>query len=208
MKKPHSNSTHFDGSKLVPDIDRVRADHGVVNEYYYWVGLTKTCPLETFDVAGINFSKRNERYISDPLGGPTMRAVPEEGSIVLLSEMKFRRLAERLPRAVIRVFGNRDPQALKEEPNTGVNVGDAYTRPQRGQLIIIPTREEVEARRKAGKPAQEYRPSPLDVPAARYMFAQLSEDQTKGSRGSTYETIEQTGLEWPAKLAELAALLG
>jgi len=107
-------------------------------------------------------------------------------------------MRDRLRRTVIRFL---DDAGQTEEPGTGQNVGDNHVRPRRGQIITIPTDEDIEDRGRRGKPTNAYRPHPNDVPAARYMFAQICDDQDKGSRGEYYpDTLETTGLSWPDEL--------
>ena len=75
--------------------------------------------------------------------------------------------------------------------------------PPKGHLITIPTEGDLAERRKSGRAARQYNPDPRDVPAARYIFAQLCADQVNGSRSDVYpEPLEKTGLEWPDKIEE------
>lgn len=190
--------THIGGSDLVPDLEAHKSQLGVARGYLYWVGVTPSCPREHIDLAGINFPKVNENLVSDPMRTGNKRRVPVIGAIVMIDEHKIQRMRDKLKRTVIRFL---DDGGQQEEPGTGQNVGDNHQRPRRGQLITIPTPEEIEERRRRGKPTNEYRPHPNDVPAARYMFAQICEDQQKGSRGEYYpDTLETTGLWWPDEL--------
>lgn len=187
--------THISGKSLVPDLDDLRSNAGISLQYRYWVGITPSCPVESIDIAGINFPKINENLVEDPMRTGIKRRVPVIGSIVYLTEDKIRRIRERLARTVIRF--TEDP-GEQDEPGTGQNLGDAHRRARRGQVITIPTSQEVVERRKAGKATRQYVPGPNDVPAARFLFAQLCADQVNGSRGDVYpETLETTGLEWP-----------
>lgn len=192
--------TKIDGSQLVPDLNKAsRNAGGVLQSYKYWVGVTPSCPVEHIDLAGINFPKVNENLVDDPMRTGQRRRVPVIGAIVFLTEDKIRKMRERLPRTVIRFYDN--DQGERDEPGTGQNIGDNHRRPRRGEPITIPSADEVEQRRKAGKPTRQYIPNPNDVPAARYMFAVLCADQVNGSRGDYYpETLETTGLEWPGEL--------
>ena len=184
------------GSSLVPNI--TSGGQGAVKQFAYWVGVTPSCPVEHIDLAGINFPKVNELILPDPMRTNQKRRVPVIGSIVWLTQDRLELMEERLRRTVIRFY---EDGGQKEEPGTGQNVGDNHVRPRRGQIITIPTAEEIKQRRERGKPTNEYRPHPNDVPAARYMFAQICEDQERGSRGEYYpETLEKTGLWWPDEL--------
>lgn len=192
-----TSKTKIAGSALVPS---KRSVTGRVRQYRYWVGVTPSCPVEAIDLAGINFPKVNENIVDDPLRTGEKRRVPVIGSIVFLTEDKIRRMRERLPRTVIRFL---DDKGQRDEPGTGENVGDNHVRPRRGQLITIPSAEEIQARRAANRPAREYVEHPNDVPAARFMFAVLCEDQERGSRGDYYpDVLENTGLEWPDEIED------
>ena len=196
--KPQQGKTHIGGSDLVPDLDAHKAQIGVSRSYKYWVGVTPSCPREHIDLAGINFPKVNENLVSDPMRTGNKRRVPVIGSIVELDQRKILKMRDRLRRTVIRFL---DDAGQTEEPGTGQNVGDNHVRPRRGQIITIPTDEDIEDRGRRGKPTNAYRPHPNDVPAARYMFAQICDDQDKGSRGEYYpDTLETTGLSWPDEL--------
>lgn len=191
--------TKISGSSLVPDIEKSRKDGGVMRSYKYWVGVTPNCPVSYITMAGICFPKINENLIDDPMGGSVKRRIPVVGAIVTLNEMQMRRLLKRLPQTVVR-FIDFDAGTM-EEPGTGKNIGDVHQQPRRGQLITIPTKEEVEQRLASNKATRDYTPSPSDVPAARFMFAQLCGDQKLGSRGDFYpETLETAGFDWPEEL--------
>ncbi len=196
--------THFAGTDLIPDLAAKGRVSGTVKEYRYWVGVTPSCPVESIDLAGVNFPKVNELLIDDPLRTDVKRRVPVIGALVWINEAKIRRLRERLARTVIRFI--RSDQGQKEEPNTGENVGDVHRRPRRGHLITIPTDAEIAERKRRGKPTREYVYRNGDVPAGRYMFAQICEDQARGSRGDYYpEVLETTGLDWPDTIEDSEA---
>lgn len=193
--------THIAGSALVPDIAGRRDAAGVARRFRYWVGITPSTPVESIDLAGVNFPKVNELLVPDPMRTSVKRRVPVIGAIVWLDEAQIQRMRERLPRTIIRFTST---AAQKDEPGTGQNIGDVHAAPRRGQLITIPTASEIAQRRKTGKATREYIPNANDVPAARFMFAQLCDDQVNGSRGSIYpEALETTGLEWPDELSDL-----
>ena len=198
QEQSQQGKTHIGGSELVPDRDSHASSLGVAHTYKYWVGVTPSCPREHVDLAGINFPKVNENLVSDPMRTGSKRRVPVIGAIVELDARKVAMMRDKLKRTVIRFL---DDGGQLEEPGTGQNVGDNHQRPRRGQIITIPTAEEIELRRQRGKPTNAYRPHPNDVPAARYMFAQICEDQQNGSRGEYYpDTLETTGLWWPDEL--------
>ncbi len=197
--KAPAAKTRIAGSALVPDLAAHSSrSGGVLHEYLYWVGVTPSCPREHIDCAGINFPKVNENLVDDPMRTNKKQRVPVIGAIVRLTEDKIRRMRDKLPRLVIRFL---DDKGQHEEPGTGQNIGDNFQRPRRGQIITIPTEDEVASARARGKASRQYVPQKNDAPAARFMFAQLCADQEKGSRGEVYpEPLEVTGLEWPDEI--------
>lgn len=196
---PPIAKTKIAGASLVPDLDKSRKDGGVSRSYKYWVGVTPNCPVQYITMAGICFPKINENLVDDPMGGTIKRRIPVVGAIVTLNEVQMRRLLKKLPLTVVR-FTDAD-SGTQEEPGTGKNIGDVHQQPRRGQLITIPTKDEIDQRIATNKATREYTPQPNDVPAARFMFAQLCGDQERGSRGDFYpETLETAGLEWPDEM--------
>ena len=191
-----NKSRTVSGASLVPDLGT--AGSGSVQQFAYWVGVTPSCPVEHIDLAGINFPKVNELILPDPMRTNQKRRVPVIGSIVWLSRDRLELMEARLRRTVIRFY---DDGGQKDEPGTGQNVGDNHVRPRRGHLITIPSEEQIEQAKKAGRSIRRYVPQANDVPAARFMFAQLCSDQDKGNRGDVYpEPLEVTGLDWPEDL--------
>lgn len=195
------------GDALTPNIESLRSDMGVDTDYLFWVGVLPTCPVDSIDLAGINFPKLNELLLPPRPGTQNRVRHGVIGALVRLSEARMHLMIERLPRTVIRFF--EDAEEQREEPSTGMNVGDAHIQARRGMLITIPTPAEIEQRRKAGRSTRVYRPTEFDEPAARYMFAKLCADQVKGERSQDYPaTIAEKGLSWPTPLdAELAEFL-
>lgn len=193
-RKAAAPTGRIEGADLVPDL----VAHGKVavsRTYRYWVGVTPSCPVESVTLGGISFPKLNEDIVPDPMRTGQKRRVPVIGAITLMDARQIERVRDSLRRTVIRFY---DDAGEVVEANTGQNVGDAHRRPRRGQLISIPSPELVEARRKQGRPIRPYVPHANDVPAARYLFAVLCDDQERGSRGDYYpETLETTGLEYP-----------
>lgn len=190
--------SHISGDRLTADVSGDYGQDGIAFEYRYWIGVTPSCPVESITCAGLCFPKLNENLIPDPMRSGTKARVPVVGAIVMIDRAHMEQLIQRIPRTVVRLF---DRPAVKEEPGTGMNIGDNHVPPQRGQLITIPSIEDVEQAKKRGRPTREYSPKQNDVPAARYMFAQLCADQENGSRSEHYpETLETTGLDWPGDL--------
>lgn len=205
-RKSSKAKTKFAGKDLTADISARSAQGGTSKRYRYWVGVSPSCPVEGIDCAGINFPKVNANLIPDPLRTGRKKRQPVIGAIVWLDEDRIRKMREKLPRTILR-FTSDAGEAT--EPGTGENIGDVARRPRRGQLITIPTDEEIADRKKRGKPTRAYTPNPArDVPASRFMFAVLCEDQENGERGESYpDPLEVTGLVWPDELAAVEDIL-
>ena len=188
----------------MPNIEAHSANTGVLKRYRYWVGVTPSCPVEGIDIAGVNFPKMNEKLIPDPQRSGETKRQGVVGALVWLTEAKIEKLRAHLPLTVIRFL--KDPGA-REEPGTGQNIGDNAARPRKGHPIRIPTPAEVRDRQKKGKPTRAYSPDMLrDVPAARFMFAQLCPNQEHPERGEYYPPVlEVTGLDWPDRIESLVA---
>lgn len=198
--------TTIAGKALTADIGGAAGKYGRTHEYRYWVGVSPTCPVEFIDLAGINFPKVNEQLVPDPMRTGKKKRAPKVGALVWLTEAKIKLMQDRLPRTVIRFL---DGKSVKEEAGTGENIGDVAERPRRGQIITIPTDAEVAERRAKGKPTRAYTPDPArDVPASRFMFAQLCPNQKHPERGEFYpDPLEVSGLSWPDELASLDDIL-
>lgn len=181
------------GSDLVPNLETLKT--GSLTRYAYWVGISPSCPVENIVLGGINFPKVAERIVDDPMRTAQKRRVPVIGSLVWLSIEQIDKIREALSRTVIRFYPD---GGQKEEPGTGQNVGDNHIRPRRGQVITIPSAEQVEEAQKSGRAIRRYIASERDVPAARFLFAQLCADQKNGNRGDFYpDPLETTGLDYP-----------
>jgi hypothetical protein len=192
--------TRIAGGDLRPNIHELSKGAGVLRAYRYWIGVTPSCPVQSITVAGLDFPKVNENLVKDPNGGDKMVRVPVIGAIVFIDEDRVRMLRDRLPLTVVRFT---EDKGDRDEPGTGQNIGDAHQQPRKGHVITIQGKEEVDQRRKDGTGFNPYVPHPDDVPAARFMFAHLCEDQENGSRSDYYpDVLEETGLEWPEELAK------
>lgn len=193
--KRSKSKTKFEGKSLVPDLEKNRT--AVSRLYWYWIGVTPNCPVDEVQIVGTGFPKVEEKVTQ--INGKTQRH-PLIGKLVQLDEAAIRRLRERLPRTVIRFIDAKDQH---EEPGTGMNLGDVYERKRRGHLITIPRESDVAEIEKQGRAVRRYVQDPRDQPAARYMFAQICDDQERGNRGAVYpETLETTGLEWPDEMKD------
>ncbi len=160
----------------------------VEDSRWYWIGVTADCPVGYVTAGGECFTKTEELLSKDPNGG-TSRA-PVAGSLVRMTREKLQRLAERLPRTVIRFIDGSDDPTERMDPK-------ATKRPPRAQVITIPSNEQVAADGAAGRATRAYRRHPGDKPAARYMYCLPCENQSNPYRGREYQTLDQTGLEWP-----------
>ena len=175
------------GQDLVPDlaanVDRITVQN------WYWIGALPGCPRESLDVGGISFPKMTEAVRLDKSGNT--HRVPRIGALAQLTSIQIERIRETLPDRVIRFTGT--------EPETdGVGEGleslDEDNARRKGHAIRIPTSEQV----KAGKRA--YTQDPRDEPAARYLFAELCQNQDRPQYSDRYpEPLEVTGLEWPGE---------
>jgi hypothetical protein len=193
-RAPRQSATKLSGESLMPNLDATRAV--TARRYWYWIGVLPTAPTDNIQITGINFAKAEE--VVTKRGNKTHRH-GVIGSLVQLDQGAILRLRERLPRTVVRVF----PETTEVVSGTGMQLAEAYERKSKGQMITIPRKEDLDALRKQGLPAQPYVQHPNDQPGARYMFAQLCEDQERPQRGSYYpEVLEVTGLEWPDELQE------
>lgn len=188
--------THFGGTDLVPTITERQEEN--IRRYAYWVGVLPACPTENAYLAGICFPKQTAQRIQDSNRSGRTQLVPQAGSIVRLDARRVKKIREVLRRTVIRFL---DDPGQKEEPGTGLNIGDLHVRPRRGHLITIKTPEQLQYLRLKGKPAREYIPKEGDAPLARYAFAILCPDQENPTPGPVYpEPLEVLGLSWPEHL--------
>jgi len=205
-RKAAKAKTNIGGSELTANIAERSNSAGTSRRYRYWVGVSPSCPVESIDLAGVNFPKVNANLVADPMRTGRKKRVPVIGAIVYLDEGKIRKMREKLPRTILRFTSDVGDH---DEPGTGENIGDVARRPRRGQLITIPTDAEIEERRKKGKPTRAYSPNlERDVPASRFMFAVLCEDQENGERREEYpDPLEVTGLQWPDELAAVEDIL-
>ncbi len=207
MAKTKKKKARFAGSSLVPDIEGRRASLGIITEVVYWVGLIPSCPTDAITLAGVCFPKMNERLIADPMrpGSGKKARVPVNGAIVRLTAAHIERMRDRLRRTVIRFY----EAAQKDEPNTGINVGDDHYRARRGQVITIPTAEDIKKRIEKGRPTREYVPAEFDLPAADFMYAVPCPDQANPERSQKLpDVLSETGLDWPGDEDEIADLIG
>lgn len=185
--KPKSQPTGrkiADGSALSTPL----VTDAVEDARWYWIGVTADCPVGFITVGGECFTKTEEIVARDPNGG-TSRS-PVAGSLVKLTRDKLLRMAERLPRTIIRFLDGSDDASERLNPNQ-------TKRPPRAQVITIPSQDQAQADAAAGRATRLYRRHPGDKPAAKFMYCVPVENQAKPFRGHEYQTLDQTGLEWP-----------
>lgn len=200
-------TTLVDGHLLVPNFDELP---GVClgDEHAYWMGLTPECPIGQIDIVGLNFPKRNEIFVVDPLkpGGQKIRVPAIGGLHQKITQDHILGLREALPRLVIR-FANAESEQ-QEERGTGKNTGDAFKRGVRAKLVKIPTPAQVADAIKNGTRIPRYVREAGDKPAADFMFFKLCLNQETPRRELTPpETIAKGGIFWPGDIDEINALL-
>lgn len=180
------------GADLVPDM--AASAPGVTREYYYWVGVFPSCPVDNLTVAGVAFPKVNEDLV--PQAGTTeLQRVPHVGGITRLTADKLELIRDRVSQTVLRF---RDARA-EDEPMAGVGLSQHF-RARRGHPIRIPSAKAIREAEKSGRTLPRYVAGAHDEPAARYMFAHLCEDQENPRPGGVYPpSLEDAGLHWPEK---------
>jgi len=202
---PHT--TQVDGHLLVPNFDDLP---GVClgDEHAYWMGVTPDCPLAQINVVGLNFAKRNEIFVVDPLnpGGQKIRVPAIGGLHRKVTADHILALREMLPRLVIR-FAHAEAEQ-KEEPGTGVNTGHQFKRGVKAKLVKIPTPAQIVIAQENGQRIPRYSREAGDRPAAEFMFFKLCLDQEAPRRELTVpESVAQGGIFWPGDIDEINALL-
>lgn len=183
------------GSAFSVDLEQHKAV--MSREYWYWIGTLPSCPTEGAYAGGECFPKMEEVVLKDGAGGS--RRVPVIGALVKWDEDKIHLIRDRLQRTVVRFTDHGQKKAAEATGTVSDAMGDnGMNLRRKGFLITIPTAEEAQKRRDSGIPAIPYSRQALDEPLARYVFAQLCEDQERPGRGEFYpEPLEVTGLEWP-----------
>lgn len=187
-----------DGSSLAPDFAKFGRQTGVVRRYKYWVGVMPEAPINSIDLAGVRFPKMVEPQTEIPGQPDKYRPVPKPGALAWFTEDAIRTLQHQLQHRVIR-FHALKPQV--QEPGTGENIGDPHLRGDRAHIIRVPTDEQVTMGRKSGRPVRAYEHREGDEPAAKYVYAILSHDQTlatdagRSDRGPI--SLYEMGLIWP-----------
>lgn len=172
------------------DLAKTIESTSVEKSYWYWIGLTADCPVGYITVGGECFTKTEEDVKPDGNGG-TSRA-PVAGSLVKMTREKMLRMAERLPRTIIRFLEGEEDTTARMAPES-----HRVKRPPRAQVITIPSAAQNDAARAAGRATRQYRAIEGDKPAAKFMYCHLVENQGNPYRGREYQTLDQTGLEWP-----------
>lgn len=188
--------TRIEGSKLMPD-PMLGTAGGSTKRFKFWIGVIPECPREHIDICGVHFPKITAKVKPSALTPGLTDRVPQIGAIVELTEDKFSAIMERIPRTVIRFLdGNAEVNQERGE------LGEDIQR-RKGHIITIPTEEELEQRRKAGRSAREYIKRPGDVGAAAFIFMHLCKDQDRGERGSSYPyTLDTSGAHWPDQIED------
>lgn len=182
------------GSALTPGNLATNRD-AMRDTRWYWVGTLPGSPVDFVSVAGQTFPKLEER-ISWKKDG-TQINVPVIGALLQLTKADIERMREALPRTIMRFTDGRGEPKSVDEIGVGEPVENAQDNYRKGFLITIAKKAEIEEAAKAQRAVRHYTQREGDEPAARYLFAQLCEDQQKPRRGESYpEPLEQTDLIW------------
>lgn len=196
-RKPAAPRAKIDGAKFLPDLERHRAS--LDQSHWYWIGTLPGTPVEWATIGGECFPKMEELIIRDGEGGS--RRVPVIGALVKLDKRKIDNIVEALSRSVVRFTdGGIEKPAGSSNATVADVMAEASSKSRRkGFLITIPTAKEAKERAENNlPPPAPYSQQKGDEPLARYVFAQLCDDQAHPSRGEFYpEPLETTGLEWP-----------
>lgn len=198
-KQPRKNTTRISGDEFTAQLSEGPT---VEVTRWYWVGVIAECPTPSLDFAGVNFPKMNELIMQDSQGIQTR--IPVIGSLVKLYRSQVELLRDKIKHAVIRFKEPFDPQ--KWDRSIRRDIANCGEPPRKGEKVTIPTDAELKEREKNGFVMVHYEREPFDEPAAKFVFAQLCDDQQRGNRGSNYpKPLSETGLVWPETVEEPAA---
>ena len=140
-------NTIVSGSDLMPGPQQT----ATVSRYRYWVGVTPDCPVENLTIGGISWPKLNERLISDPRRTGEKRRVPVIGALVWIDPMCMQIIKRDLPLTVMRLMVPHERSSRHME-----TIGDNVERPPHGHVITIPSAEEIQEARQAGRAINHY----------------------------------------------------
>lgn len=189
VPQPNPENT-TSGASLVPDLGKLTK--GVIGKHAYWIGALPGAPREHLDIGGIDFPKMEEDVRNDKTGKTKRRE--HIGSIRRLTLVQLQRVQDNVPRQLIRF---ESAGGSPGGPGDGLEVLDEPRR--KGKSVRIPTNAEIEKGIKHKRLPTPYSPEATDEPAARYVFMVLCPDQNKPQCSDFYpESLETTGLEWPA----------
>lgn len=179
---------------LAPDLGELGTPVEDAREQFFWVGLFPECPESAIHLAGITFQKVTERLYS--VDGHTMKKrQPQVGGIAKITREQMERLAERVPRTVIRFFDT--PPQLRDSEEEIVEVL-TNRGPVRGHCLTVPTDEERALARSQKRPTRAYRAAENDRNVAHYIYCVPCENQKSPRVGSDYPApVSETGLDWP-----------
>lgn len=191
-RPPKKKGVLIQGSELAPRIDF--DSKGVHKQYFYWIGVLPHCPIQNVIVGAICFSKITAILVKDPTG--TKRPQGAIGKVQNLDLWRFLRVKDRLARTVIRI--HEPGPSLEEMAQIEMALDGTTLNRGKAELIKIPSDDYIEEMKRQGRPARKYTPDPRDEPIAKYLYAQLCEDQNNPRRGSVYPgSLYETGLFWP-----------
>jgi hypothetical protein len=188
-KPGQKKATGLPPAQFIPDLETHR--NAITVKRWYWIGALPSLPTESCDLAGFNFPKVNELVERDGDGQTTR--LPMIGALVQWTREDLDRIRTKMARTVVRFYEARDPQAPKTKDPRLHRARSG----RKGQLITIPTAQELQQRREAGLTPVIYQQSPFDEPVAAFVFAQLCADQDAPDRGAQYPLpVSKTGIEW------------
>lgn len=190
-----SKSTKVAASRLAPDFNNLPGELDLRN-HTFWLGVTADCPCGQIDVAGLHFPKAEEQIVINAAGKQVR--VPVIGALnATVTRLHFEEMIRVLPRLVIRPV----KQVLQD--GSGQNTKDPIER-AKGRLIKIPDEKMIAGATTHGRRLNPYVKQPGDRPATEFMFFVHAPN---GKRGVEYQTIADTGLEWPEEIKAVEDLL-
>jgi len=190
-----SKTTKVAAARLAPDFNNLPGETHT-SEHTFWLGITADCPRGQIDVAGLHFPKSEEKIVINDAGKQVR--VPVFGSInAKVTKFHFEELVKVLPRLVIR------PSKSILQDASGQNTGDPVQR-VKGRLIKIPDAKMIAGYAEHGRKLEPYIQQPGDRPATEFMYFIHA---PKGVRGTEYQPIAETGLEWPEEIKAIEDLL-
>lgn len=194
-KKPAARQ--LKGADLVPDIGEAIKNKTAEKPTWYWLGALPACPVSFVTVGGVSFGKVSATLVPDPENKRQKIKQMMLGKCEPLTLDQIEAIKTKLRRTVVRWTDKAGPPPAVEH-GVGNTIQDVFEVPRKGILITVRSKEEMEAARKDGRPLPPYVAQPNDEPIARYLFAELCDDQSHPRPGAFYpQSLETTGLPLP-----------